>query len=64
VVLLSEKTDNTFEAFAGCYVIGFLPNGSYGIVNGKFASFATTAPTAQEIWAHMPTDCAALAIPM
>lgn len=64
VVLISQHTDNTFEAFAGCYVIGGLPNGSLGIVNGKFTRFATTAPTAAEIEAHIPTDCASLAIPM
>ena len=63
VVLVSEHTDNTFEAYAGCYVVGFFPNGAIGSVNGRFTQFATTAPTAQEIAAHMPTDCASLAIP-
>lgn len=64
VVLVSEHTDNTFEAYAGCYVMGWLPNGTLGIVNGAFTRFAITAPTAAEIEAHIPTDCAALAIPM
>jgi hypothetical protein len=63
VVLVSEHTDNTFEAYAGCYVMGFLPNGAMGIVNGRFTRFATTAPTSQEIEAHIPTDCVSLAIP-
>lgn len=63
VVLVSQHTDNTFEAYAGCYVMGYFPNGVMGIVNGRFTRFATMAPTAQEIASHIPTDCVSLAIP-
>lgn len=35
VVLLSQHTDKTFEAFSGCYLMGLKADGSIGIVSGK-----------------------------
>jgi hypothetical protein len=62
-VLVGQQTDGSLAAYYGCYVTGFLPDGTLGIVNGRFFLFEMQAPTAQEIQAHLGTDCPTLAIP-
>ena len=61
--LVGQQTDGSLAAYYGCYVTGYFPDGTLGVVNGRFFLFETHAPTAQEIQAHLGTDCTTLAIP-
>ena len=62
-VLIGQQTDGTFAAYYGCYVMGRLPNGVLGIVNGKFTLFANDVPTGDTILQYANIDCTQLAIP-
>jgi|GEM_PF-875045 len=62
-VLVGQKTDGTFAAYSGCYVMGYLPNGVLGIVNGKFTLVANDVPTGDVILQYVNLDCTQLAIP-
>jgi hypothetical protein len=62
-VLIGQQNDGTFAAYYGCYVMGRLPNGVLGIVNGKFTLFANDVPTGDTILQYMNLDCTQLAIP-
>jgi hypothetical protein len=62
-VLIGQQNDGTFAAYYGCYVMGYLPNGVLGIVNGKFTLFANDVPTGDTILQYVKLDCTQLAIP-
>jgi hypothetical protein len=63
VVLVGQQIDGTFAAFSGCYVMGYLPNGALGIVNGSFTLFANDVPTGDIILQNVNIDCTQLGIP-
>lgn len=62
-VLVGQQDDGTFAAYYGCYVMGYLPNGVLGIVNGKFTLFANDVPSGDTILQYVNLDCTQLAIP-
>jgi hypothetical protein len=62
-VLVAQKTNGTYQTYAGCYVIGRLTNGHYGIVNGRFNLFSNEAPTGTDIVNNLNIDCTTFAIP-
>jgi len=62
-VLVGQQTDGSFQSYYGCYVMGHLPNGVLGIVNGKFTLFAKDVPTGDIILQYLNIDCTQLAIP-
>jgi hypothetical protein len=62
-VLVGQQTDGSFASYYGCYVMGYLPNGVLGIVNGKFSLLANDVPTGDTILQSVAIDCTQLAIP-
>jgi len=62
-VLIGQQTDGTFAAYYGCYVIGYLPNGVLGIVNGRFSLLVKDVPTGDTILQDVNIDCTQLGIP-
>jgi hypothetical protein len=62
-VLVGQQSDGTFASYYGCYVMGYLPNGALGIVNGKFSLLANDVPTGETILQYVNIDCTQLAIP-
>jgi hypothetical protein len=62
-VLVGQQTDGSFASYYGCYVMGHLPNGVLGIVNGKFSLLANDVPTGDTILQYVNIDCTQLAIP-
>lgn len=63
VVLVAETEDNRFETYAGCYVIGYKPDGTYGIVNGRLFSMDNNVSFGSDILEYLNTNCIDLAIP-
>jgi hypothetical protein len=63
VVLIGQTNDNQFDVYAGCYVIGFKADGSYGIVNGQVFSMDNNVPLGYDILEYLNTSCVELAIP-
>ncbi len=63
VVLVAETEDNRFETYAGCYVIGYKPDGTYGIVNGRLFAMDNNVPLGFDILEYLNTSCIELAIP-
>jgi hypothetical protein len=64
VVLVAQHTDGSFNAFYGCYVIGFFLDGRLGIVNGSFKLLTNGAPSGSAILSALNLDCTSLAIPV
>jgi hypothetical protein len=62
-VLVGQNSDGSFASYYGCYVMGYLPNGVLGIVNGKFSLLANDVPTGDIILQYVNIDCTQLAIP-
>lgn len=60
VVLVGQRTNGAVTAYYGCFVVGAFPNGSFGIVSGRFIPFLNDIPTGDQIVAHEPTDCTSL----
>jgi hypothetical protein len=63
VVLIGQNTDGSFNAFAGCFVLGFRTTGELGIVNGQFYTLSNSVPSGTQIAQHLTIDCTQLAIP-
>jgi len=63
LVLVSQQTDGTFRTYNGCYVIGTLPSGGLGVVNGRFYLTSSAEPNASDILSRVNIDCVALNIP-
>lgn len=62
-VLIGQHTDNTFVTYYGCYVMGYLPNGSLGIVNGRFMLLENNASIWSNFSPYLNMDCTTLNIP-
>ena len=62
-VLVGQHTDGQFVTYAGCYVIGALPSGGPGIVNGRFRLLYEDVPMGDDILTALNLDCGALGIP-
>lgn len=56
-VLIAQKTDGTFETYNGCFVLGLLPSGDLGIVNGKFDLVAEYVIRGDEILTLISAPC-------
>ncbi len=62
-VLIGHHTDNTFVTYYGCYVMGYLPDGSLGIVNGRFIQLESNASIWPNYSSYLNMDCTTLNIP-
>ncbi len=62
-VLIGQHTDNTFVTYYGCYVMGYLPDGSLGIVNGRFLQLENNASIWPSFSPYLNIDCTTLNIP-
>lgn len=63
VVLISQHTNGAIESYYGCYVMGGLPTGGLGIVNGRLLVLMDDMPTADAIFDALATDCTSLGMP-
>jgi hypothetical protein len=63
VVLVSQQSNGTVQAYSGCYVMGRFPGGQMGIVNGELSLFANETPSGSEIVQQLATNCFNLGIP-
>lgn len=61
-VLIGHHTDNTFVTYYGCYVMGYLPDGTLGIVNGRFLQLDNNAAIWPNFAPYLNIDCSTLNI--
>jgi hypothetical protein len=63
MVLIGQHTDGSVDSYYGCYVMGWLPNGTLGIVSGKFLPFTRgDVPDGRAILRVLQTDCFSLGL--
>lgn len=60
VVLVGQNKDGSFEAFGGCFALGFDAQGNLGIVNGEFYTMTSTVPDGSLIVEYLQIDCVQL----
>lgn len=63
VVLVSQQADGRFQSWAGCFVMGYKPDGTMGIVNGRLWLLQQDAALWPAIASARSMDCSALGIP-
>jgi hypothetical protein len=63
MVLIGQQTDGSVDSYYGCYVMGWLPNSTLGIVSGKFLPFTRgEVPDGRAILRVLQTDCFSLGL--
>jgi len=63
VVLVSQQTNARFQTWAGCFVMGYKPDGTMGIVNGRLWLSQQDAALWPAITIAQNINCAGLGIP-